>query len=274
MKRYGRPVLPYSNQRQDYSAFPALKHFFKCDEQSGSALACAKTGILFTPYELEFDASTRTVRPNKTYATYTTDGPISGGSWATFESDHYWMHMFVITVREYVEALTVEEKLRVRCRIGPLDNASLLDPSGNGHKWGTSTRGNLHVALTGASGNDGWVVASPVSLDATFYDRTIVVYSKVSPYVDAVTPNKYIEVLDENGVSLGMSSSQASQNGTGAGDISPSPQAGWTGGNFYGSAWFSFADGYPSDLDTAIKWMAASWINGDRAIYPGWKERA
>lgn len=253
---------------QNYANFPALKHFFRCNETSGNTLQCAKTGLVFTPFELEFDAAAGTVRPNKTYATYQNDGPISNGQWATFNANEYWLHMFVVTVREYVEAATVEQKLRVRCRIGPLDTPSLLDPSGNGHKWGTSTRGNIHVALTGAAGNDGWTIGSPVSLDATFYDRTIVVCSKVIPYIDAFTPNKFIEVLDENGVSLGMASSQSSSNAIGPGDLSPSPQAGMTGGNFHGSAWFAFQAGYPSNLSAAIAWMARNWVSRRRLICP------
>ena len=39
----------------------------------------------------------------------------------------------------------------------------------------------------------------------------------------------------------------------------------------YGWAIFQFADGIPSDIAIAMEWMRAEWLRGNKAIYPGWR---
>lgn len=260
-----RTIRPYSDPifGTQLDSFPALRHFFKCEETSGNSLRCAKTGLIWTPHELDFDPSIKTVQPNKSYGTYTIDGAISNGSWSQISEDEYLLHVFVLNIQDYGPsgAPTDEERLRVRCRLGYLNT---------GERYGTSCRGGLHVAVTGDKGNLGWIVATPVTLDISQIGTTVTVISKLTPFAANNTDvTVSIIVLDENGVSIGKSDSRTTASDL-PGNITPAAVANWSGGKYYGSAWFAFKNGFPSDVDTAIKWMAASWRSGIRSPYPGW----
>lgn len=260
-----RAIQPFSDPAfgNELNNYPALRHLFKCEETSGTSLSCAKTGLVWTPYELDFDPATRTVQPNKSYPTYTNDGPVSNGSWATFAEDEYILHVFVLNIQDYGPsgAPTDEERLRVRCRMGYLNTEQ---------RYGTSCRGGLHVATTGAKGNLGWIVSTPVTLDINQIGTDVIVVSKLTPFAaNGTDVTVAIEVMNQYGVSLGKSDSRTTASDL-PGSISPAGVANWSGGKYYGSAWFAFKNGFPSDLATAVKWMAASWRAGNRWPYPGW----
>jgi hypothetical protein len=97
----------------------------------------------------------------------------------------------------------------------------------------------------------------------------ITVVSKFTPWNGSQT-TEYIEVLDSFGVSLATSDTRSPTNLDPA-PVIPDAKARWSGGKFYGAAWFAFTTGFPSDLATAVKWMAASWRAGKRWPYPGWE---
>lgn len=251
--------------------YPSILHFFKCRETSGPSLACAKTGLIWTPYELDFDPAIGAVWPSKTYATYTNDGLVTNGTWATLPENKYICHMYVVRVQDmqsfHPTALTDDERLRVRCRIGPLDDAHKLEPSFNGHKYGSSCRGAIHLAITGTNGNRGWWVVDARSLDLSMIGQDIAVVSKL--WRSGGDINRQITVYDSTGIQIGTLTSTQTDADIAPGDIMPSPQAGWSGGKFFGAIWMAFSNGYPSILPVAIKWMANAWINGDRRPYPG-----
>lgn len=277
-------IRPYSDPAQDLSEYPCVKHHFKMLEPGGSSVQCAKTGILWHPHEMDVDPFTQSIWFNKHYDTYTTDGLVTGGGWQPILEDEYTLQMFVVKVKDMQEfttqdlSATPDERLRVRCRIGPLDNNpdSKLDPNFTGQKFGCSTRGGLHVALEGVAGGLGWLVASPKKLDTGFFNQNIAVVSKLYRTVADSSVTRGMDVYDAVGIAKSNSVPEvltAYQTDVVAppGNIYPSPQAGMTGGYFFGAAWFGFKTGYPADLAAAIKWMTASWLKGDRLIYPGWR---
>lgn len=302
MLRVASTVKPYSDPSQDLADYPCVKHHFKMLEHSGNSVQCSKTGMQWYPYELDFDPATQSIWFNKTYDTYTNDGLVTGGEWSPLLTSEYVLQMFVIQVKDMQlhtqQVLTDAQRTRIRCRAGVLDSTpgAKLDPSFNDHRFGCSARGTLHISLAGNGGSLGWQTGADVSVDPTLIDQRIGVVSKLyrgtsSAFQipsDARFTHRGMDIYDSVGSPLSNSSaavltSYQTDPKTAAddpdfelvvglpGDIYPPRQAAMTGGYFYGAAWFSFQDGYPADLDTAIKWMTASWLKGDRLIYPAWK---
>ena len=267
-------VSPYSNPAQDLADYPCVKHHFKMLETSGSSVRCAKTGIEWHPFEMDIDSATNSIWFNKTYATYTTDGLVTGGDWAILPENEYLLQVYAVKVKDmqefHIPALTADERLRVRCRVGALDADHRLDASFNSHKFGCSLRTNLHVAVGGDAGTGGWFVFPEVKLDIGYFDQTIFVVSKL--WRNGLSIEKEITVYNSVGTLL-LTSARTEETPL-PGDIRAPRQAGMTGGYFYGAAWFGFQTGYPADLATAIKWMIASWVKGDRLIYPAWRDVA
>lgn len=273
MRTGARTVRPYSDPVQDLSEYACVKHHFKMLEASGSSVRCAKTGIEWHPFEMDIDPVTKSIWFNKHYDTYTTDGLVTGGDWQPLLEPEYILQMYAVKVKDMQEfttqdlTATPDNRMRVRCRIGPLDDAHKLDPSFNGHKFGCSLRTNLHVAVGGDAGTGGWFVVPEVKLDISYFDQTIFVVSKL--WRNGLNIEKEITVYDSVGTLL-LTAARTEETPL-PGNIHAPRQAGLTGGYFYGAAWFGFQTGYPADLATAIKWMAASWVKGDRLIYPGWR---
>ena len=223
---------------------------------------CAKTGVLWTPYELDFDPADRTVQPNKNYLTYQNDGPVSGGPWSTFSKTGYLFQMFMLRIQDYGPsgAPTDEERLRVRCRLGQLNV---------GQRYGTSARGRLHVACSGTHGTLGWIVGGEPKLDVTQIGTDVVICSYMTPFsANGTSVSQTVEILDNTGTLIPGNTVTRVTEADLPGDISPDGVANWTGGNYYGAAWFVFKNGFPPTLSTSIQTMARRWKSGARDICP------
>lgn len=298
MKRAARSVVPYSAVRETGANVPALKHFFRCLETSGTVMTDSKGGCVWDlsagGYSLLFDraGSVGTVAPTMTRLNNPL--PLASGVFHTFDSAKASLVLSVVrslTPYGFEDATTTgQDDYRPKTSIGDINGLTGLYSTKVG--IGLSNEDTVH-AVWGTSPSTMEKVAAPSSGSTTlpvysnaycdlvgflhgtritrmagyYYGQDTNLIGKYNP-ASAASFNTY----DTDGANLQLfceveSSSTLRGSGT---TYTPNPCMWFHNVAVYGYAIFEFENGFPADIDLACIWMAQEWKRGNRVIWPGW----
>lgn len=243
-----KPYSTLSTETQSLSDYPAVLHFFKCDEESGKVLTCAKTGITYTITALadgEFGVASHALRM---YA--------GGGNTANSTSSN-----LTGPTKNNVMLMAVTGGLTA-------GDGFLLSVGNIGAAIHKVTISDLTTASSAVVGN----TASATSVNATRGANVTAAAQAVSTWFDGANTMDARVFLDGN------TPIECTADAVGATAITSFSNK-MTVGNgatanvdIYGIMVLQFTT-LPSDafLSAMVNWHRTKWQAGEKSVYPGLK---
>lgn len=257
----------YSGVRETGENVPCLKHYFRCQETSGSTIYDSKGGLVLdvsltnaslgggTPAgsgvtTLAFNTDRRTIAPNDaiTYRRF------SAGAWEPVAAGS--------SVLNFMVARPTAAGLKGAIGVG-------VPPTyGITFSLAASGAGLSHMIVGNAGGH--YTIEDGDGLSSSVNNGNVVAVEDC--YAQQVwTPGGEfkLKVVNTAGATVGALTETAVSAVTGA--ITPNPWMSWNADQeVYCWMIFHFTGGIPADVDKACSWMAHYAILGERYVWPGW----
>lgn len=216
--------------------FPALKHFFQCDEAAGATSISDVIGGVVVPTNALTKPDANSISASAGGVTYA-DAALTSGSWASPGT-----------------------KKTILFAVGQFGIASKV--------W----IGN--AAATPALGLSGQITSSAATNGSTTILGTALtggaVYG-IGMLVDWAGNLTTFEAIGTGASAYSAKTPVAMTGLTTSGTIPATVNiVGCT--SMYGFAIFEFDGALPTDVASAVTWMTNKWIAGEKVIYPGWKD--
>lgn len=287
MKRAAKAVTPYSGVGETGANVPALKHFFRCLETTGTALTDSKGGCVLDVPSLVFNAqnSSNTVAPRGILVA-SDPVPLTTGTFHTFDPTK--TVMFLVAARKIVaEGADADQP---RFALGDVnDRLGYANPAG----LSVSNSAKFHTTAGDAGGANQWRAITDPAFpgDAVYDSNTGLPLTALNGNFNLVDPTNsasaagdgqdifVLLVHEPSGTKLGAAYDITTQTKwmygwTTTSDTltqawQPNPCMRITQLAVYGAAVFEFTT-RPSDYLLASTWMAQEWKRGNRVIWPGW----
>lgn len=215
--------------------FPALKHFFQCDEAAGATSMTDIIGGVVIPVAALTKPDANSIAPNTA-----ADVALTSGAWVAPGSTD----TLVFAVAQ--------------AGIG----SKIAAGETNGVPTGFFLSGQLTTGIAGD--NTTSISGTPLTGGAVYG-----IGMKIEFGGNLTT----FEVIG-SGASAYSAKAGVAMTGLDSIPTVPASAALTFLTSLYGWAIFQFADGIPSDVASAVTWMTRSWIAGEKVIYPGWKGRS
>lgn len=220
---------------QSAANFPALKHFFMCDEAAGSSRIVDSVGGVAVP--------TNALTKPDAYSIFAAAGNITNS----------------------------DELLSAGAWVAPGSKQTILFAVGD---LGLASKVWMGKASTGAfMGLSGQITTCSVSDGTTTKQATALtggaVYG-VGVLVDWTNITSF-EAIADGSAAYSAKAPVAMTPLAAVNSIPAFANFNNINASLYGFAVFQFAGAIPGDVASAITWMTNRWKNGHKAIYPGWK---
>lgn len=251
VKRAGRVVRPWSSFSSSDATpdnFPALRHFFPCEDGAGTyALRDVVAGVGF--YSDTYTAPDQySVRPGWHDEASGHNRPVSG-RWNIDRS----MRTLALCC---MQRATGYPSIGVGSSVPEING--VIQPGeefifSSGFYVLSVSSGGVSIASPGI----GLSTAVP-TMSGGFYfpgDTLTGIYTDATGACVQQTPVSLATL------SLGPDLVMAPADSMGGDNIA----------KLYGIAIFQFESSFPTDIAKAVEWMRAEWVRGNKAIYPGWR---
>lgn len=231
IKPYSSPSIPAATAAN----FPALKHFFKCDEAAGATSMTDSIGGVVAPTSVIAKPDAYSISPVTPGQNLASAATLTAGRWVSPGSKPVLMFA-----------------------VGQFGAASQL-------AMGNVSQNN-HLYLTGSI--VGGQVQDNAGLSITATALTGGAVYGIGMYYDGTNLTSF-ECKADGTTAYSAKTPVAMTGWTSVGTIS-SLFSNTSVTSHYGFAVFHFTTALPGDIRSAVTWMTAQWKAGNKAIYPGW----
>lgn len=220
------------------ASFPALKHFFQCDEAAGARSMTDIVGGVVVPTSALTKPDANSISANAGSVTVS-DAALTSGSWVSPGTKK--------TILFAVGQFVIASKVWLGSGVG----TPALGLSGQTTSCSAS---NGTTSITGTALTGGAVYGIGMLVD---WAGNLTTFEAIGTGASAYSAKTPVAMT-------GLSSSGTIPSTVNFNGIT----------SMYGFAVFEFDGALPTDVASAVTWMTNKWITGEKVIYPGWKGRA
>lgn len=269
----GRVVTPYSGLT--IRASSSCKFFFPFEElitNPYGTVTDITRGITYAPISNLSDLSGRlennptlngAAYASRTVAVYNNQLNTAvniGGTWPQFGTNSF----LTLSVGRVMSSAS--DWSCVRSVIG--NGTAIAAPDGGFSTFSSSWGGGHHVVVSNAANTASISSTGILTGNALTVGEDVYIITAYQPNTRLLSKAMTLNGTVRSVLDLNPTNAPSAPWGT-IGAISPSNQTRIGGLAFYGFAGFLFTT-LPTDMETACNWMANSWVNGKRYLYPGW----